>query len=100
MLLQQTQSSSSGSSCMMASAGFADKLIDESILVKSCILSQVDSFLWIIDSEASDHMTSHKDLLFNLQTLLLPVFVSLSNGYKVKVTNKGSLTLFPHITLH
>ncbi|XP_070057790.1 uncharacterized protein [Nicotiana tomentosiformis] len=52
------------------------------------------------DSVASDHMTPHKDLLFNLQTLLVPCLVSLPNGYKVKVHLVGSLTLFLNFTIH
>lgn len=102
LLLKQTNISptTSNPECLMASANFAGKLLAESFMFKSCMLSQVHSFLWIIDSGASDHMTSHKDLLSNIQALPIPVLVSLPNGYKVKVTNKGFLTLFPHITLH
>ncbi|XP_019256390.1 PREDICTED: uncharacterized protein LOC109234787 [Nicotiana attenuata] len=80
MLLQQSHLSSSPStSSLMGSANFA---------------------VWIIDSGASDHMTSTKSLLFNVQTLPVPYLVSLPNGYKVKVTNIGSLALLPDLILH
>lgn len=102
MLLQQPHvcADSSSTPTLMASANFAGKLLSESILLKSCMLSQVDSFIWIIDSGASDHMTSHKGLLFNLQTLPIRCLVSLPNGYKFKVHLVGSLTLFPNFTIH
>ncbi|XP_075086032.1 uncharacterized protein LOC107767711 [Nicotiana tabacum] len=101
MLLQHTHIFDlSSTPNIMASANFAGKLISESVLLKSCMLSQVDSFIWIIYSGASDHMTSHKDLLFNLQPLPIPCLVSLPNGYKVKVHLVGSLTLFPNFIIH
>ncbi|XP_070050093.1 uncharacterized protein [Nicotiana tomentosiformis] len=37
---------------------------------------------------------------FDIITLLIPYLVSLPNGYKVKVTNVGSLALFPDLILH
>lgn len=102
MLLQQSHVSADSFSTptLMAYANFAGKLLSKSILLKSCMLSQIDSFIWIIDSRASDHMTSHKDLLFNVQTLPVPFLVSLPNGYKVKVHLIGSLTLFLNFTIH
>ncbi|XP_019227913.1 PREDICTED: uncharacterized protein LOC109209160 [Nicotiana attenuata] len=102
MLLQHSHVSADSSSTptLMASANFAGKLLSESISLKSCMFSQVDSFVWIIDSGASDHMTSHKELLFNLRTLPIPCLVSLPNGYKVKVHLIGSLNLFPNFTIH
>nr|XP_016504777.1 PREDICTED: uncharacterized protein LOC107822724 [Nicotiana tabacum] len=102
MLLQQSHFSvdSCSTPTLMASANFAGKLLSESIPLKSCMLSQVDSFIWAIDSGAFDHMTSYKDLLFNLQTLPVPCLVSLPNGYKVKVHLVGSLTLFSNFTIH
>ncbi|XP_070035254.1 uncharacterized protein [Nicotiana tomentosiformis] len=102
MLLQQSHVSADSSSTptLMAFANFAGKLLSESILLKSCMLSQVDSFVWIRDFGASDYMISHKDLLFNLKTLPIPCLVSLPNGYKVNVHLVRSLTLFPNFTIH
>ncbi|XP_075101686.1 uncharacterized protein LOC142177120 [Nicotiana tabacum] len=109
MLLQQSHVSTDSSSTptQMASANFAGKLLSESILLKSCMLSQVDNFVWITDSGASDHMTSHKDLLFNLKTLPIPCLVSLPNGYKApslkmplvlgKLNHNLHKLLLPHI---
>ncbi|XP_019264486.1 PREDICTED: uncharacterized protein LOC109242109 [Nicotiana attenuata] len=60
MLLQQTQiSESQPQSSLLASANFAD-------------------------SGATDHMTSNKDLLFDIKPLIIPYLVTLPNGYKVK----------------
>lgn len=84
----------------MASAYFAGREATHSVLLKSCLFSQVDSFVWIIDFGSSDITTSQKSLLFNIQPLSSACLVSLPNGYKVKVTNCGSLTLFPNFTLH
>ncbi|KAH0781563.1 hypothetical protein KY290_001161 [Solanum tuberosum] len=39
-------------------------------------------------------------LLFNVKTLPIPCLISLLNGYKVKVSNMGSLTLFPGLALY
>lgn len=84
----------------MASAHFAGRIATHSVLLKPALFSQVSISDWIIDSGASDHMTSLKSLLFNIQPLTVPCLVSLPNGYKVKVTNSGSLTLFHNFTLH
>ncbi|XP_075098961.1 uncharacterized protein LOC107784196 [Nicotiana tabacum] len=102
MLLQQSYVSADSSSTptLMAFANFAGKLLSESILLKSCMLSQVDSFVWIRDFGASDYMISHKDSLFNLKTLPIHCLVSLPNGYKVNVHLVRSLTLFPNFTIH
>ncbi|XP_075104561.1 uncharacterized protein LOC142178603 [Nicotiana tabacum] len=49
--------------------------------------------LWILDSGAVNHMTPHKHLLQNLTPLPKPFFVTLPNGYKVKVISTRSLHL-------
>ncbi|XP_075084997.1 uncharacterized protein LOC142168238 [Nicotiana tabacum] len=101
MLLQQSHlSSSSSTPNLLASANFAGELMPESGLFRTCLLIKIENILWIIDSEASDHMTSDKSLLFNIQTLPIPYLVSLPNGYKIKITNIGSLTLSPDLILH
>lgn len=68
-------------------------------MLHTCLLTKIDKTTWIIDSGASDHMTSDLSLLFNVQPLPVPYLVSLPNGYKVIVTNIGSLTLFPDFIL-
>ncbi|WMV32785.1 hypothetical protein MTR67_026170 [Solanum verrucosum] len=45
-------------------------------------------------------MTSDLSLLFNVKTLPIHCLDALLNGYKVKVSNIGSLTLFPGLTLY
>lgn len=101
MLLQQSHLSPSPStSSLMGSANFAGELIPPGVSYGACMLTKVDRIVWIIDSGTSDHMTSTKSLLFNVQTLPVPYLVFIPNGYKVKVTNIGSLALFPNLILH
>ncbi|XP_019267597.1 PREDICTED: uncharacterized protein LOC109244892 [Nicotiana attenuata] len=66
----------------------------------ACMLTSVARSVWIVDSGATDHMTSAKELLFNITPLPVPYLVSLPNGYKVKVTCTGSLTLNSSFVLH
>ncbi|XP_060179324.1 uncharacterized protein LOC132609376 [Lycium barbarum] len=99
-LLQQSHiRASPPASNLLASANFAGKLSPDSN-VRTCLLTKIENTIWIIYSGVSDHMTSEFSLRFNLQTLPIPYLVSLPNGYKVKVTNIGSLNLFPDFVLH
>lgn len=101
MLLQQSHlSTPSYPPTFLASANFTGMLLHENGSVRTCLLTKIDNVIWIIDSGASDHMTSDKSLLFNIQTLSVPYLVSLPNGYKVKVHNVDSLALFPNFILH
>nr|XP_016501896.1 PREDICTED: uncharacterized protein LOC107820184 [Nicotiana tabacum] len=50
-----------------------------------CLLTQNNYVTSIIDSDASDHMTSNKELLFDITPLTIPYLVTLPNGYKVKM---------------
>lgn len=105
LLLQQSQLfssvSSTSSTNYLASTNFAGELLPHKVVsYGACMLTKICNVVWVIDSRESDHMTSLKHLLFNIQTLLVHYLVSLPNGYKVKVTNIGSLTLFPDLILH
>ncbi|KAL3357038.1 hypothetical protein AABB24_017622 [Solanum stoloniferum] len=71
--------------------------IDSSKL--SCACSKNKSEPWILDSGASNHMTFNISLLHNVTTLSYPILVDLPNGYKVKVTQIGSVALGPMISL-
>lgn len=55
---------------------------------------------WILDSGASDHITSDPTLLFNIQTLSKPILINLPNLLNVKVFQTGSVTILPDYTLH
>ncbi|XP_019238625.1 PREDICTED: uncharacterized protein LOC109218705 [Nicotiana attenuata] len=103
-LLQQTQLGDSNAQApnLMCSANFAGTILTESPVSDSklCMLTKINSITWIIDSGASDHITSNKSLLFNITPLAIPYLVTLPNGYKVKVTSTGSFALTPFITLH
>ena len=66
----------------------------------SCKHFESKSDLWILDSGASNHMTFHKSYLTNIRSLPYPILISLPNGYKVKVTELGDVTLTPRIILY
>ncbi|OIT35231.1 hypothetical protein A4A49_59315, partial [Nicotiana attenuata] len=72
--------------------------IDFSKLSCEYFKNKADS--WILDSGASNHMTFNLSLLTNIVTLPYPLLVVLPHEYKVKVTQIGSVTLFPKIILH
>lgn len=48
-------------------------------------LIRFQSSTWIIDTEASHHMTFDKTLFHNFRLLPSPISVTLPNSYKVKV---------------
>ena len=54
---------------------------------------------WIIDSGASDHMTSSFSSLDNTQLLNQPCPISLPNGDIVSITYTGTLRISPAISL-
>lgn len=103
-LLQQSQLgySSNTQANLMCAANFAGTLLTETPVSDSllCLLTQINSVTWIIDSGASDHMTSNKELLFDIIPLTIRYLVTLPNGYKVKVTSTGFFALTPSIILH
>ncbi|OIT01979.1 hypothetical protein A4A49_56533, partial [Nicotiana attenuata] len=59
-----------------------------------------NSDTWILDSGATDHMTSNKSLLSNIVSLPIPYLITLPNGYKVKVSYYGYVVLNSIITLY
>ncbi|XP_019230465.1 PREDICTED: uncharacterized protein LOC109211384 [Nicotiana attenuata] len=73
---------------LMGSANFAGSTSSLPVCLNGsstlCMLTSVAGRVWIVDSGATDHMTSNKDLLFNITPLHVPYLVSLPNGYKVK----------------
>ncbi|XP_019250863.1 PREDICTED: uncharacterized protein LOC109229763 [Nicotiana attenuata] len=104
-LLQQSGlNESSSQPVMMGFANFAGNSSSLPVCLNGTssvrMLTNVAGRIWIVDSGATDHMTSNKNLLFIITPLPIPYLVSLPNGYKVKVTCTGSLTLLPYFTLH
>ncbi|XP_075087592.1 uncharacterized protein LOC142169605 [Nicotiana tabacum] len=66
----------------------------------ACVVSNLGSNPWILDSGATNHMTPYKHLLINLTPLTTPFLIILPNGYKVKVISTGSIQLRPDMILH
>ncbi|XP_075102874.1 uncharacterized protein LOC142177586 [Nicotiana tabacum] len=104
MLLQSSRLESNSPPNLEASANFAGSVSNLPVSFcesfTACMLFRLARSVWIVYSGAADHMTSSKYILFDIKPLLIPYLVSLPNGYKVKVTCTGSLTLFPSFTLH
>ncbi|XP_019230719.1 PREDICTED: uncharacterized protein LOC109211623 [Nicotiana attenuata] len=66
----------------------------------SCKCFSAKTDLWILDFRASHHMTFNKTHLQNIVSLPYPLLVKLPNGYKVKVTEIGDVSLTPIIVLY
>ncbi|XP_070019651.1 uncharacterized protein [Nicotiana sylvestris] len=75
------------------------KYVVDSEVSHVCTSSQLGVNPWILDARATNHMTPHKHLLFNVQPLIKPFLVTLPNGYKAKVVSTGSLYLRHDIIL-
>jgi len=65
-----------------------------------CCLSKLENGVWILDSGASDHMSSSVEGLHDIKLLDRPILVSLPNGYKVQVILHGNIRINDHIILH
>ena len=69
------------------------------------VLNAVHSFCamhkgaWILDSGASEHMSSDRQALHDLTLLKYPILVNLPNGTQVKVVYKGRLQVAKSLTL-
>ncbi|XP_019228278.1 PREDICTED: uncharacterized protein LOC109209461 [Nicotiana attenuata] len=95
-LLSQSILGDSGSQpVLMGSANFASSTSSSPMCLNGSstvrMLTSVAGRVWIVDSEANDHMTSNKKLLFNITPLPVPYLVSLPNGYKVKAHSMKKL---------
>lgn len=82
-------------------ANFDDTLLHTNVVGSSlsCMFSHSSSSVWIVDSGTTYRMTASKDL-FYINPLIIPLLVSLPNGYKAKVTFIGSFALTSSITVH
>ncbi|CAM8945296.1 unnamed protein product [Rhodiola kirilowii] len=54
---------------------------------------------WILDSGATDHITPHIDLLFDVKLLSIPYEVIMPNGSKAQVTHTGSSIINSSLTI-
>ncbi|KAH0762701.1 hypothetical protein KY290_018774 [Solanum tuberosum] len=55
---------------------------------------------WILDSGASEHLSSDSSLFINLKPLHSSVYVNLPDSTKVQATHIGSVALFPDLIVH
>ncbi|CAM8999548.1 unnamed protein product [Rhodiola kirilowii] len=60
---------------------------------------KVSQGTWVIDSGATDHITSHAHLLSDLVSIKVPYNVLMPNGKRVLVTHTGTCTLSDSIKL-
>lgn len=76
----------------MNSEGSSDTEKDDEIVAMTMIkcVGGTDGNLWVLDSGASHHMTSHQEILQNLETGNFGE-VKLVHGKVTKVTGKGSV---------
>lgn len=65
-----------------------------------CFYSSKHQLSWIIDSGATDHMTSHLSFFTDSKPLPQPCFITMPDGKKSPVLHIGSIKLTPQITLH
>lgn len=56
--------------------------------------------VWIIDSEATDHICISITLMHNIITHITPIIIHLPNGQTVACNTIGSVILQSNITLH
>jgi hypothetical protein len=74
------------------SANFVGNLV-------SCNSASFSNHEWIIDLDASDHITSNLSSLNNVQSLHQPCPIKLSNGDVFSITHTGTLHMSPDISL-
>ncbi|XP_071719480.1 uncharacterized protein [Rutidosis leptorrhynchoides] len=55
---------------------------------------------WIVDSGATDHVSTSLSYMHNIQTYDTPILVTLPNGHNTSVTTYGSVTINLNIILH
>nr|XP_016509153.1 PREDICTED: uncharacterized protein LOC107826665 [Nicotiana tabacum] len=94
-LLNLLQCDSGSQPILMRSANFVGSFSSFPVYLNGSstmrMLTSVAGRVWIVDLGATDHMTSNKDLLFNITPLPVPYLVSLPNGYKVKAHSMKKL---------
>ena len=70
------------------------------------VLNVVHSFcalshdIWILDSGASERISSKQEFLHDVSKLTYPIMVNMPNGMRVKVTHKGKLRVSPDLVLN
>ncbi|XP_071714667.1 uncharacterized protein [Rutidosis leptorrhynchoides] len=102
LMMQSSQSAQSNDSNTF-SAG-THRLIASHISVqKYRLIANVISHLtnaWVIDSGATDHVSTSLNLMHNIQHYSKPIYVTLPNGHNTKVTQYGSVNINSAITIH
>ncbi|KAL9245201.1 hypothetical protein vseg_018879 [Gypsophila vaccaria] len=92
---QVIKSLSDKTSPPLSSVNFAGSLLSAFLVSQSHTSSN-----WIVDTGASDHMTSNMSLLHNLTSLPQPILVGLPDGTIKQVTTVGDFHITDQLTLH
>ncbi|KAK9740965.1 hypothetical protein RND81_03G073400 [Saponaria officinalis] len=97
-VMQMMQSNSDGfGNSDMAQINFAGTLLTSNVSSASVHKCSMD---WIVDSGATDHMSSQKDKFVNIRQLLHPVIVGLPDGSTKTVLYSGNMQIHPKIMLY
>ncbi|XP_074318809.1 uncharacterized protein LOC141655639 [Silene latifolia] len=81
-----------------ATVNFAGKILASNAVISP--KSKTNVVEWILDSGASDHMSSQRHLFTNIRKLKTPVMVDLPDGSTKLVNFVGDVRISPKITLH
>ncbi|XP_074290592.1 uncharacterized protein LOC141617309 [Silene latifolia] len=89
---------STSSSDLKSSVNFSGMHLSSHVFIAS--LTDFNDHDWIVDTGASDHITSNIQLMHNVKNLAKPVYVGLPDG-TIKVVHKfGQVYLRNQLTLH
>lgn len=93
LLQKMNQKDQAESSANMISSGITKSLESHACLLK------IDKCSWILDSGASEHITTDRSFFTNINPFTEPITVTLPNSHKVRVTHTGSVQLFSDLIL-
>ena len=62
------------------------------VTTSNTCLHSLSTIPWVVDSGASDHMTSNPSIIYNLSCISSPSFVTVANGTKTHVQGIGTVS--------
>ena len=95
--LLSAQSQNDPSSNQVIGSGF---LTHKGKFLCAFIVGENHKYTWIVDSEASDHMTGDRTIFDTLKPCPYNLSVRIANGSLTKVTGIGSVVLSKDLVLH